>query len=323
MFKKALHFIKYNNAMVFILALIFVFGTGVFAQTEAGQEFIGEKATKVEGIDNTLLIEADLDKFNMDFKIEKIEENEEYYFVTYTYLDLVEFEGAWQYQLQEKVRKVSKKLNKDLGEYLADELAEQYEARIKDLKSSQASAGETGVKVRSEVEAYSGLIGRGLEVAGKLFTGYEPVKVRELPSPTIPPNILLAQETLDLGDSVSKPDSYVDIYNEYVEKNDPDKDGVFNTFDNCPNTQNPDQADRDGDNEGDACDLNDNSNIEPVTTTTTEEIVEPATNEEPLVEENVVEENIVNNPDEAPVPETEAPESNPDVEIIDLPSAVE
>jgi len=323
MLKKVLHFIKYNNAMVLILALVFVFGTGVFAQTEAGQEFIGEKATKVEGTDNTLLLEADLDKFNMDFKIEKIEEDEEYYFVTYTYFDLVEFEGAWQYQLQEKVRKVSKKLNKDLGEYLADELAEQYEARIKDLKSAQVGAGETGIKVRAEVESYSGLIGRGLEVAGKLFAGYEPVKVRELPSPTIPPTILLAQETLDLGDSVSKPDNYVDIYNEYVEKNDPDKDGVFNTLDNCPNTQNPDQEDRDGDNEGDACDLDDNSNIEPVTTTTTEEIVEPSTSEEPVVEENVVEENTIINPDETSAPETNAPESNPDVEIIDLPVLTE
>lgn len=314
MLRKTLHFIKYNNAMVLILALVFVFGTGVFAQSETGQEFIGEKATKVEGIDNTLLLEADLDKLDMDFKIEKIEEDEEYYFVTYTYLDLIELEGAWQYQLQEKVRKVSKKLDKDLGEYLAAELAEQYLARIKDLKASQAGAEEAGMKVRAEVEAYSGLIGQTLEVAGKIFTGYEPVKVRELPSPTIPPSILLAQNELDLGETISRTDNYADIYKEYVEKNDPDKDGVFNTLDNCPNTQNLDQADRDGDNEGDACDLDDNSNIEPVTTTTTEDIIEPSTSEEPVVEENTVAD-----PNETPVPETETSENNPDVEIIDLP----
>jgi hypothetical protein len=37
--------------------------------------------------------------------------------------------------------------------------------------------------------------------------------------------------------------------------NDADSDGIFDPFDNCPNTFNPDQADGDGDGAGNSCDL--------------------------------------------------------------------
>ena len=119
MFKKAINFIKYNNFAVLILAVIFIAGSGAWAQTEAGQEFIGEKQEEIKGIDNTLLLSADLENYDMDFKIEKIEKNNQYYFVTYTYLDLVKTDDAWEYLLNEKIRKVSLKIKKDLGAYLA------------------------------------------------------------------------------------------------------------------------------------------------------------------------------------------------------------
>jgi len=170
MIKKAIHFLKYNNATLLILALIFIASSGVWAQTEAGQEFIGENVTHTEGVDNTLLLEANLDNFDMDMKIEGIEEDEKYYYVVYTYLDLVLRGNAWIYEINEKERKVSKKLKKDLGEYIAEELAEEYDARVAGLKVEQEKAQASGEETRTEVSEYSGLIGKTLKTAEKLYS---------------------------------------------------------------------------------------------------------------------------------------------------------
>lgn len=180
---RIINFLKYNNLTVLILAAIFLFSAGAFAQTEQGQEFIGREETRIEGIDNTLLLAADLDNMDMDFKIEKIESDEEYYFITYTFIDLDKINGAWQYRLNEKTRKISRKLKKDLGVYLAEELGEEYEARIKELKEQKRLAEDAGEEKRVEIAEYGGLIGKSLDLAAKIFPGYEPVKEREIPSP--------------------------------------------------------------------------------------------------------------------------------------------
>ncbi|MCK5062092.1 hypothetical protein KAR28_06130 [Candidatus Parcubacteria bacterium] len=251
MFKKAINFIKYNNFAVLILAVIFIASTGVWAQTDAGQEFIGEKQIASVGVDNTLLLEADLDNFDMDFKIEKITKNDKYYFVTYTYLDLAKKDDTWEYILNEKVRKVSKGIKKDLGFYLAEELREEHEHRVKKLKEEQARASELGGKsTRMEVSEYSGLIGATLDTLGRVFDGYEPVKIREIPSPSAPLSVLTSKV-----DQSSPADDLTDIYNDYISANDPDRDDVFGLLDNCPNDYNPEQKDKDNDGLGDACDL--------------------------------------------------------------------
>ena len=323
MFKKAIHFIKYNNATILILAIIIFAGGGVFAQTEAGQEFIGEKQVKNEGVDGKLLLEADLDNFDMDHKIERITEDDKYYYVTYTCLDLVPINGAWQYQIEEKVRKVSKRLKEDLGSYLADELKEQRAARIKDLKAEKERILNASTEVvRVEVVFYSGLIGETLDLAGKIFPSYEPVKKRVMPSPTVPPTVLAARAA---GESAS--DDLTEVYNDYIARMDPDGDDVFGVVDNCPEIPNPDQADTDGDGRGDACAINDDApkTDDPTpddTGTSTEGIIDETVSEEPPVEE-LIEEIIINNSDEntdePAADEPAAPlNTEPEVEVIEL-----
>ncbi|MCK5320003.1 hypothetical protein KAJ61_01285 [Candidatus Parcubacteria bacterium] len=220
MLKKAIHFVKYNNAALLIFLAIFAVGSGVWAQTEAGQEFIGEKQEKIEGIDNTLLLNVDFENYDMDFKIEKIEENDKYYFVTYTYLDLMKKNYAWEYLLNEKIRKVSLKIKKDLGAYLAEELKEEHDARVKTLKQEQKIALEKGEETRIEVVDYSGLIGKTLKLSEKIFFGYESVKTREILSPTVPATILAKREIKENTGEASeeKPDDLTKIYFDYLEK---------------------------------------------------------------------------------------------------------
>jgi hypothetical protein len=223
MFDKFLHFVKYNNLTILILAVILIAGGGVFAATEPGQAVIGKETTRVEGKDNTLLLAADLGTMNFDFKIEKIEQDVEYYYVTYTFLDLTEIDRAWQYQLTEKTRKVTKKIRQDLGEYLAEEFHQIYLARVKELKEEQAEAAAVGEQKREEVTEYTGLIGKTLDLAAAVFSGYEPVKKRELPSPdfTSPcPSPSQGEGTGSPppceGGGATAPDNLTSVYNDYV-----------------------------------------------------------------------------------------------------------
>lgn len=208
MFSKLLHFIKYNNAAIIILALILILGGAALA---AGPEAIGQRQTSVEGLDNTALLAADLDKFNMDFKIENIKQDNKYYYATYSYLDLAVLDNAWQYQLNSRAQKISKKIKQDVGEYLAKFLAKHYEARLRELREAQNQARAQGEQKRVEVIEYSGLVGKTLNLAAKAFPGYEPVKKRELPAPEF--NVTIPNS---LAASSGQADNLTQIYNDYV-----------------------------------------------------------------------------------------------------------
>lgn len=247
MLEKLFHFIKYNNATVIILALVLILGGGALA---AGPEAVGERQTSIQGVDNAALLTADFNNFNMDFKIENIEQDEKYYYVTYSFLDLAEADSAWQYQLSRKTQKISKKIKEDLGEYLAKFLAKHYEARTRELKSEKSRAESQGQQKRIEVTEYSGLIGRTLDLAAAIFPGYEPVVKRELPAPE---NFNLP--VMNNNGAVVPPatDNLTNIYNDYVAAHDKDTDGVLDQADNCPEVANADQLDSDGNGVGDLC----------------------------------------------------------------------
>ena len=252
MMNKLIQFVKYNNAAVLIVAFIFIIGASALA-SEPGREAIGSQKTTIEGVDNTLLLAADLEKFNMDFKVEKIEEDEKMYYVAYTYLDLVEENNAWQYQLKENTRRISKTIDIDLGVYLAGELKEEYDTRLSGLKEAQANARANGEEKRIAVTEYSGLIGASLDLATKIFPDYEPIKKEELESPVMEESLRQLQ-----GGEVNIPsaDNLEQVYTSYVAENDPDSDDVFGANDNCPNISNSDQLDSNNNGVGDVCDNN-------------------------------------------------------------------
>lgn len=215
MMQKIINFIKYNNATIIILAIILVVGGGALA---AGPENIGQKQTSIQGIDNTLLLSVDLTTFNMDFKIENIKQDEKYYYVIYSYLDIVIIDNAWQYQLNQNTQKVSKRIKQDIGEYMAKFLTKHYQARIRELTEEKERARAQGEMKRIEVTEYSGLVGLTLDLASTVFPGYEPVVKKELPTPdnfNLPAQAGLP-ETNSNQPTTNGVDNLTQIYNDYV-----------------------------------------------------------------------------------------------------------
>ncbi|MDP2736410.1 MAG: hypothetical protein Q8O59_01340, partial [bacterium] len=140
--------------------------------------------------------------------------DEKYYYVTYSFLDLVLTDNLWQYQLSQKTQKVSRKIKEDIGIYMAKFMAKHYEARTRELKNEKSLAASAGEQKRVEVTEYSGLIGRTLNLAAAVFPGYEPVVKTELPTPE---NFNLPES---INSGVAAPrggtDNLTQIYNDYI-----------------------------------------------------------------------------------------------------------
>jgi hypothetical protein len=233
--KSWLNFVQYNNAFLLLLVVcILAFGSLTFASENVRDATIGGKQVLAEGVDNTLLLEQDFDKFNMDFKITGILEDEENYTVSYSYVDFDiapssdaggdvitnshelnatnshESGEVWQFVEKQGARKISKPFRQDLGVYLASQLSQEAQARVKELKNLQKQEREKGETKIVQVTQYSGLIGKVLDLSSAVFPGYEPVKKIELPTPAA--NAVLASRTQTSGSA----DNLTNIYNDYV-----------------------------------------------------------------------------------------------------------
>jgi hypothetical protein len=180
MFKKIIHFLKYHNAAVFILAAVFLLGSAVFASEDI-QSAIGAKEEKIEGFDNSLLLQADLENFNMEFTIDKVQKESGYYYVSFGFFDLVKEQEGWQYKLKNKVLKFKEKPGLAIEKITGEELAEIRQARIRFLRSEREKAKISGQEGRFEAVEYTGLIGKAFDAVSKIFPGFEPGGKKELP----------------------------------------------------------------------------------------------------------------------------------------------
>jgi len=204
--KKVTNFLKYNNAALLLALAVFLVGSSVFAAPLA-KDALGAKSTSIKGTDNTVLLLTKLDIFDMKYKVEAVTEDIDFYYVKYTYRNLEIKDNAWQEIGREATIKVTKKLQEDLGQYIASQLKDEYAARIAELTSAKEQALQTGPEKRQEVTEYSGLIGKVLDVSKEVFPGYEPVKVMEVASPEVP---------AEVTSGGTGPDNIEKIYDNYV-----------------------------------------------------------------------------------------------------------
>ena len=162
MFKKITTFIKYNNAFIIIIAILFIASFSALAASEdLREEILGEKIVTKSGIDNSLLLLADLENFDLEMKILDIMEDEESYYLDYQFKTLGIQENLWQTVLRQERLEISKKAlaNQDLGLYVTEELGEviDYElAYLKEVQENENKKGDT--KIVQETK-YDGLLG--------------------------------------------------------------------------------------------------------------------------------------------------------------------
>ncbi|MEA3293084.1 MAG: putative metal-binding motif-containing protein [Patescibacteria group bacterium] len=175
MFQKILNFIKFHNAFTISLVLIFVFGASVFASETIRESTIGKTIIEQKGIDNTVLLSANLDNLDFGMKITNVSEDKENYYVNYTYQTLDIKDNIWQEARRIETLTVSKSAlsNRDLGLYITEELGEATDSELAYLKQVQQKQKQNGKTFIQETTKYTGLIGLVFNSAIKELPGYE------------------------------------------------------------------------------------------------------------------------------------------------------
>ncbi|HYF10039.1 MAG TPA: immunoglobulin-like domain-containing protein [Candidatus Paceibacterota bacterium] len=213
MFKRLLHFVQYNNALPIALSAIFLSVSGAFAASPDAREAVYSAEARVRSVDNTYL--ASLDPATRDFKllIVSIKEDEEKYYVEYSFNTVDIKEYVWQEIPVTKMMTVSKKelLGGDLGIFVAKELAQLLDAQRTYLAEAKKIALKEGVTQKVVTVEYSGLVGKFLSPTEETFAGYTPTKpdTEELASPpeeNVPPPVIAVNAPVgEIPTSVSQP----------------------------------------------------------------------------------------------------------------------
>lgn len=144
--KSILNFLKYNNAVSFILfAILFVTGAVFASSPQLRQSVLAPKenvpvVTAPAKTDASKLLAENFKNYDLALRIDAIKEDAENYYVAYSYRTLEIRNGVWQ-----EIRKISKmeipkKLlgKRDLKTYLSEQIGQVIDREIAYLSESQA-----------------------------------------------------------------------------------------------------------------------------------------------------------------------------------------
>ena len=162
MLKKITNFIKYHNAFVIIITLVFAASFSALATSEdLRDKALGKKIITKSGIDNSMLLAADLENFDLEMKILDVGEDEDNYYLVYQFQTLGIQENVWQIILRQKELEISKKAlaGQDLGLYAAEELGEVIDYELAYLKEVQENENKKGDDRIVQETKYEGLLG--------------------------------------------------------------------------------------------------------------------------------------------------------------------
>lgn len=170
-----LHFLQYHNAVPVAVAVVLLGAGGAYAAQNP--EAIYEAEHAVNSVDNTYIIGADIATWDFRLLVTDVREDADSYYVDYSYRTISLADYIWQELPMTGSFTVAKKalVGRDLGLYVAKQMAEIAAAQRSYLLAVQAQEREAGESVKVVSTTYSGLIGRLLDPSQETFANYTPV----------------------------------------------------------------------------------------------------------------------------------------------------
>ncbi len=175
---KALDFAKYHNGFVIGLILVFSGGAAIFAADPGAREAVlGKEIVSQTGVDNSAILAADLDDFDFEIKINEVAEDENSYYVDYSFRTLEIQDNIWQAAQRRSSMTIDKLslAGKDLGLYVQEQLVQVAQNEQNYLKQVQAAETKKGPTQIARAAEYTGLIGLVLDAKNAILPGYDPV----------------------------------------------------------------------------------------------------------------------------------------------------
>jgi len=176
--KAIINFVKYNDAFVIGLVLVLFGGGAIFAASpDARSAVLGKEVVTLQGIDNSRIINANLENFDFQVKIDNVTEDQANYYIDYSFRTLGVEGNEWQTITRNAKMTVAKEslAGQDLGLYVQAQLANIAQNELAYLKQAQAAEKEKGLTQIVRTTEYTGLIGLVLDTKNQTLPGYEPV----------------------------------------------------------------------------------------------------------------------------------------------------
>src|SRR3989344_5982764 len=158
---KILDFVEFHKALTISLAvLLSLVGVSFAAVPDLGSYFFKSEET-ITSVDNSAIINADLDNLDHNLKINSLRENSSGYEIGYSHDTLGIADGFWQKISLNKTVSVDRSalVNESLGKYVAGKIVDDLSSEIAHLKLIQANEQSKGLTQKVVTTTYSGVIG--------------------------------------------------------------------------------------------------------------------------------------------------------------------
>ncbi len=151
-------FIERNKGVVIGLAIFLCVGGIAFA---AAPELFFKSEETITSVDNSAILNANLDTLNPNLKINSLRQNANGYEISYSHDTYGVANGFWQKMGVTKTISVDKNnlVNQSLGKYVALKIVDELNSNLLYLKGVQASEREKGLTEKTVTTTYSGLLG--------------------------------------------------------------------------------------------------------------------------------------------------------------------